>query len=225
MTYSALLLGSIGVLVDTSDMQRRAFNTAFEITGTDWHWDSDTYARLLEIPGGKARLAAYAEQQGHEVDVTAIYEAKVEVFEIGLQSEGLRLRPGIADLIVEARMQGIKLGFVTSTDKRQVAGVLEALRDEVKPSVFDFIGHCGLVPRTKPAPDIYNEALRALDVDAGKALAIEDTPESAAAAIAAGIETWAYPSVAAGRDFGAVLGEGRPELDLLRSPVLQAAAG
>lgn len=219
MKYDALLLGSIGVLADTSDLQRRAFNAAFEAQGVDWHWDTDTYLELLKTPGGKNRIEAYAAQQGREVDVGAIYDAKVELFYIGLEKERVELRPGIADLIGEARTQGLKLGFVTGTDKRQVAGVLGALRDQVKPSLFDYIGNRTRVPRAKPATDIYNDALREIGVEADKALAIEDTPESAAAAIEAGIDTWAYPSVAEGRDFGDVIGTGTPDLELLRSDI------
>ncbi|MEO0939124.1 MAG: HAD hydrolase-like protein [Pseudomonadota bacterium] len=225
MTTSALLLGSIGVLVDTSDMQRRAFNTAFEEHDLNWHWDAAKYAELLRTPGGKARLAAYAAAQGHDVDVAAVYETKVELFDYALRRAQVGLRPGIGDLIAEAQRLGLLLGFVTSTNARQVAAVLEALRDEVTPSVFDFIGHGALVPRSKPSPHIYSEALRVLDVTAGDALAIEDTPESARSAISAGIPTWAYPSVAEGRVFGRVIGTGIPRLDLLRAPELLAAAG
>ena len=33
----ALLLGSIGVLAETSELQRRAYNTAFVAHGVDWN--------------------------------------------------------------------------------------------------------------------------------------------------------------------------------------------
>ena len=39
----ALLLGSIGVLAETSELQRRAYNTAFVAHGVDWHWNIATY--------------------------------------------------------------------------------------------------------------------------------------------------------------------------------------
>ncbi|MEM8577967.1 MAG: HAD-IA family hydrolase [Pseudomonadota bacterium] len=216
MSYAALLLESIGVLADTSDLQRRAFNTAFVAHGVDWHWDRAAYAELLEVPGGKNRLDHYAERNGHEVDIDALYEAKLAAFEEGLARGGLSLRPGIDDLIIEARLQGMKLGFVTSTEPRQVQMVMDALSDVLNPAIFDYIGSGNRVPRGKPAPDIYNDALRELGVEAADALAIEDTPESAAAATAAGIATWGYPSVAEGRDFGDVIGAGFPDLDLVR---------
>ena len=35
---SAILFGSISTLADTSELQRRAFNEAFEAHGLDWNW-------------------------------------------------------------------------------------------------------------------------------------------------------------------------------------------
>ena len=52
----ALLLGSIGVLAETSELQRRAYNTAFVAHGVDWHWNIATYCRHLATPGGQNRL-------------------------------------------------------------------------------------------------------------------------------------------------------------------------
>ncbi|MBY5934158.1 HAD-IA family hydrolase [Tateyamaria omphalii] len=223
MSYSALLLGSIGVLAETSDMQRRAFNTAFEMNEMDWHWDEEAYRALLEVPGGKARLNYYAKAQSVEVDIDAIYEAKLEVFETVL-ADGVDLRPGIADLIAEAQTQKMKIGFVTATDPRQVAALLKGLQSTVDPSIFDFIGDRTIAARTKPAPDIYNEALRQLDVTAGDALAIEDMPESAQAAVAAGIRTLAYPGEPArNRSFGdAVEVIDFPHASLLRGAAVAA---
>lgn len=217
MTDSALLIGAIGVLTETSDLQRRSFNTAFEVHELDWHWDTETYRRFLQVPGGKARLRHWAEARDVDVDFDAIYETKVEAFRIGAMT-GLTLRPGVGDIIAEARAQGIKVGFATSTDPRQVALILEGLEGQLDPSCFDYIGDGTKVARSKPAPDIYNDALRALDVAPHNALAIEDTPESAAAAVAAGIETLAYPgAMAMDRDFGAdVTVIERPDVKLLR---------
>ena len=43
------------------------------------------------------------------------------------------------------------------------------------------------VPRGKPAPDIYEEAVRRLGVDAADSLAVEDSPAGATAARTAGL--------------------------------------
>lgn len=203
MTTKALLLGAIGVLAETSDIQRRAFNTAFEEHELFWHWDEETYRALLEVPGGKARIRYYAMGQGVTVDIDSLYEAKLQAFLRGLQG-GVPLRPGVAELIAEAQAQDMKIGFATATEPRQVQAILDALEGELDPKVFDFIGDVTMAANGKPAPDIYEVALEKLGVSADDALAIEDTPESAAAAVAAGIRTFAYPGAEAqGRDFGA----------------------
>ncbi|MFT7179418.1 MAG: phosphoglycolate phosphatase-like HAD superfamily hydrolase, partial [Oceanospirillaceae bacterium] len=41
MTTKAILFGSIGTLVETSELQRRAFNQAFSEAGLDWNWSEE----------------------------------------------------------------------------------------------------------------------------------------------------------------------------------------
>lgn len=217
MPYSALLLGSIGVLADTSDMQRRAFNAAFATHDLDWTWDSETYADLTRVIGGLARIRHYADSVEQEVDANAIYDTKIDAFGKMLE-DGVRLRPGISDLIAEARRREMKIACVSAEDKRQVALILRALGYDLAPSVFDYIGDGSKAARPKPEPAIYRDALRAVDVDADASLAIEDTPEGAASALAAGIDTFAYPGPGMEhRNFADVIGTGTPSLDLLRT--------
>ncbi len=58
---SAILFGSISTLVDSSELQRRAFNEAFEAHGLDWQWSQPDYVAMLESNGGAQRIADYAE--------------------------------------------------------------------------------------------------------------------------------------------------------------------
>ena len=44
----AILFGSIGTLIETSDLQREAFNQAFKEAGLDWYWDQEDYTKLLK---------------------------------------------------------------------------------------------------------------------------------------------------------------------------------
>ena len=39
----AIIFGSIGTLVETSDIQRQSFNHAFMEIGLDWYWDKNNY--------------------------------------------------------------------------------------------------------------------------------------------------------------------------------------
>ena len=216
MPTNALLLGSIGVLAETSDLQRQAFNAAFSEHGLDWCWDAETYRALLEVPGGKARIRYYGLARGVEVDVESLYDAKIAAFARALRA-GVDMRPGIRELIADARSQKMKVALVSSTDRRQIGMVLDALRGGISAADFDFVGDRSKVMAVKPAPDIYRVALRDLGVAAPDAVALEDTPESAASPRAVGIRTFAYPGEAArGRAFTADVGVlDRPDARIL----------
>lgn len=193
MAFSTLLLGSVGVLAETSHLRRLAFNDAFTAQGLGWSWDSNTYAELLRIPGGKARLAAYAERMGAAVDVNALYQVKMDALEARVEADGLQLRAGVGDLIAEARAQGMKIAFCGDAASRQVALLFKGLGRSIDAALFDYIGNADRAARRKPAPDIYHDALRELDVRPRDAVAIEDMPHGVEAALAAGLTTWAYP--------------------------------
>ena len=52
MTYKSLLFGSIGTIIETSELQRESFNEAFKEAGLDWYWDQEDYRLLLKQSGG-----------------------------------------------------------------------------------------------------------------------------------------------------------------------------
>ena len=60
---SNLLFGSIGVLVETSELQRQSFNRALRMNGVDWHWNIGTYCDLLKDHWGKKRLLEFSNNQ------------------------------------------------------------------------------------------------------------------------------------------------------------------
>ena len=45
----AIIFGSIGTLVETSDIQRQSFNHAFKEIGLDWYWDKNNYKNLYTL--------------------------------------------------------------------------------------------------------------------------------------------------------------------------------
>jgi hypothetical protein len=55
----SILFGSIGALVECSEIQRKAFNSAFQEYGLDWHWNIANYIKMLEEPGGLNRIVEY----------------------------------------------------------------------------------------------------------------------------------------------------------------------
>ena len=111
----ALLFGSIGTLIETSNIQREAFNQAFKEIGLDWHWDQETYKQLLKKSGGTKRIEDFAEKNNTNVDAKKIRERKTFIYNEKLRSRITLPREGVLDVLEYARRNNIKIGLVTST--------------------------------------------------------------------------------------------------------------
>lgn len=205
MTKTALMFGSIGVLVETSDLQRRAYNQAMSEAGLDWQWDEATYADLLTQTGGKERLAHLVAATGADLSqgaIDGIHARKTEIAGTLMVSEGVALRPGVAELARLAKERGMKLALVTTTYQPNIDAVFAVAQDALSPQDFDHIASRDRIARGKPAPDAYLAALEALGIAPQDALAIEDTAISVMAAKRAGIEVVATPgALTAKQDF------------------------
>ncbi len=199
---SALLLGSISVVADTSELQRAAFNEAFAEHGLDWQWDRDSYVAMLEENGGADRIAAYAAERGEEVDADAVHATKSKIFQRNLAKGGAQWRPGVLETLREARRTGARVALVTTTSPANVAALLEALPD-ISAEDFDLVLDKTAVDRPKPDPAVYRYALEALGEDPSDAVAVEDNLGGVRAAEQAGVATVAFPNAnTAGHDFG-----------------------
>ena len=77
----ALFFGSIGTIVETSEIQRQSFNLAFKETGLNWYWNIATYCDLLMAPGGKKRIRGYSNGSLNENTVDLIHSKNEEYFE------------------------------------------------------------------------------------------------------------------------------------------------
>ena len=205
MPKTALLLGSIGVITETSDIQRRAYNQALREAGLDWNWDRETYAELLEQAGGKERLAMLSAATATgltQAQIDTVHARKTELACAEIVATRVGPRPGIVELVRLAKTRSMKTAFVTTTYRPNIDAIFAALGDTLRPEDFDYIGTRADVAQGKPAPDAYLAALAALGVTADDALAVEDTAVSLIAAKRAGIVTVATPGdITAGQDF------------------------
>ncbi|MEL6198955.1 MAG: HAD-IA family hydrolase [Pseudomonadota bacterium] len=205
MELQSLLLGSIGVVAETSDIQRRAYNRALAEAGLDWHWDDLQYRNLLKAPGGRRRLrrlSADAASALSDTEIEAIHTRKTEIACAEVIAQPVELRPGVAQLIEAALLRGVKVAFVTTTYRANIDAIAQAAGDALPIDRFAGIFTVDDAKNPKPAPDIYQTALQRLGVPAGGAVAIEDSAASVASARAAGIYTLAFPGAfTLGQDF------------------------
>jgi HAD superfamily hydrolase (TIGR01509 family) len=205
----AVIFGAIGTIAETSDIQRQAFNKAFEEAGLDWVWTAETYRDLLKINGGQNRIRAYRDADPTRANVTdamivALHAAKTEHYVAMLGEEHLYARSGVVDLVNTCRSNEIPIAFCTSTDVANVNALGTALADSLPFDWFTKIVTIDQISRPKPAPDAYLFCLEQLGLSANEVIAIEDTPASIASAKAAGITTIATPGATTSeQDFSA----------------------
>jgi HAD superfamily hydrolase (TIGR01509 family) len=205
----AVIFGAIGTIAETSDIQRRAFNMAFEAAGLNWSWDMETYRDLLNINGGQNRIRAYRDANPEYANVTdemiiSLHADKTRHYAALLSKEPLHPRRGVVDLINACKSNGIPVAFCTSTSQANVNALGAALADSLPLDWFTTIITIDQIPRPKPAPDAYLYCLERLDLKADQVIAIEDTPVSIASAKAANIKTIATPGATTSKqDFSA----------------------
>jgi HAD superfamily hydrolase (TIGR01509 family) len=191
---SAILFGSISTLVDTSELQRRAFNESFEAYGLSWQWSRSDYTAMLDSNGGAQRIADFAESRGEDVDADAVHATKSQIFQELLATAGLKARPGVIATVHEAKRHDVKLGFVTTTSPGNVDALLETLGPDINAETFDLIVNRDTVANPKPDAAAYLFALDQLGETVDSAVAIEDNIGGVAAAAAAGLRCIAFPN-------------------------------
>jgi len=211
----ALIFDVDGTLADTErDGHRVAFNAAFREAGLPWNWDVPLYGKLLAISGGKERIAHYARQAAPDLAARPDFDAfqrKLHTLKTGhyvrlVAGGAIPLRPGVANLVREARKAGLKLAIASTTSPENVSALLRASLAHDAEKWFDVIGAGDIVPAKKPAPDIYLWVLERLGIPAADCIVVEDSANGVRAACGAGIPTLVTEnSYTRGQDFsGAV---------------------
>ena len=191
----AIIFGSIGSLVETSDIQRQSFNHAFKEIGLDWYWDKNNYKNLLKKSGGRNRVEYFANINQNTVDSKKIRELKTQYFNRYLNSNIINPREGVLEVIKYAKLKNIKIGLASTTTIENIDAIFTTLKDKIKKTDFNFIGNNKLIKKVKPYPDIYLQALKKLSVKENECIAIEDSVESALSASKAKIECIAFPGL------------------------------
>ena len=116
----AVLFGSIGTLIETSDIQRESFNQAFKENGFDWYW---------------------SKKNNNDIDSKFLRQRKTEIFNNILKSKNIPPREGVLEIIKYAKSYNIKIGLVSSTTVENIEAVFTTLNNVITKSDFDFIGN------------------------------------------------------------------------------------
>jgi HAD superfamily hydrolase (TIGR01509 family) len=138
-----------------------------------------------------------ADEQWDELLATTCGRSALELDEqlramVAPIKDQLPLLPGVQALLDQAEQRGLRVGIATGntlpTLERRLGrhGVFDR---------FDAIVTRADVANGKPAPDIYLETARRLDAEPSECLVLEDSAIGCEAALAAGMQVVACPSV------------------------------
>jgi len=196
MDFAAVLFDFDGVLVDTEMAIYQAWRRTFLAHGHDLPLelytrcigsDFDTWSPKTHLEELTGRAFDW-----HQLDASRQAEIHRDLADAGPM-------PGAAELLASCAARGIPRAVVSSSSHAWVDGWLGNLGL----SQYIPLTICrGDAPRIKPAPDLFLEAARQLDVAPGDCLVIEDSANGLDAATAAGMTTWIVPNdVTGGLDF------------------------
>lgn len=135
-------------------------------------------------------------------EVAVERERFLELFEEAareLYGERVTLMGGFEELLSDLQAEHIAVALVTSSPHHWIDVVLD--RFEL---TFDAVVSAADVERGKPAPDVYERAVREVGASPGTSIAVEDSTTGAAAANAAGVRCLGYTGVHNGIDTTAV---------------------
>jgi HAD superfamily hydrolase (TIGR01509 family) len=202
MSLEALLFDFDGLILDTESSEFHSVGLIFSEHGlvldrSEWqgiigtanhpHW-TELLEQALGRPLEDRDAVIVRHRQHHRVTVSAE-----------------TVRPGVVELLDEAAGAGVPAAVVSSSPASWVVGHLERLR--LRDRFADVVSRDDLDgdrSRTKPAPDLYLLAAERLGAGPEACVALEDSPNGVAAAVAAGMAVVAVPGpMTTGLDFSA----------------------
>ena len=176
----AVIFDCDGVLVDSEPITNGVLSEMLKELGLDF--DLDRTIRTFMGKSVKDEIAAIETMVGHPLP--ADWHPQFVVRRDAALAVKIREVPGVRDVVERLTMLGISYAVASGADCAKMRLTL---------------GTCGLLPffdrhmfgadmvaRAKPAPDVYDLAMKNLGVSPEQTIVIEDTPTGTRAGVAAG---------------------------------------
>ncbi|MGD9487284.1 MAG: HAD family hydrolase [Calditrichaceae bacterium] len=195
----AIILDMDGVLVNTEPIHMESFRLFLDELGVDY---TEEFLRSLigYSVDENIKTINRVYLQGSEISVNQGINRRDEIYLQLINKIQLSTIPGIPELIDYCYNYGIRMALASSSVRSQIDAVLENLSHHPDHAFrlsdfFTTIIAGDDVQNKKPGPDIYINALKALNMRAENCLAIEDSIAGVRSAKAAGIKCLALKNI------------------------------
>lgn len=186
MKHEAIIFDMDGLLVDSETVWFRAEADVIEARG--FKYTQEVREKLIGMRMDEFAVILVDHYQMDE-PVERLVDEMNEAM-LRLIPQLVKPQPGAPELIDFAQAQGWPVAIASSSPVAIIEAIVESQgwgdAFRVRCSADD-------VARGKPAPDVYLAAAKALNVPPTKCLALEDSPNGARAAIAAGMTCYGVP--------------------------------
>lgn len=208
----AVIFDCDGVILESEDLHRRAYNAAFKHfevcvpsgSGDIVKWSSEYYDDLQNrVGGGKPKMRHFFGKKGwpssalqpaapetdseQEALIDTLQDWKTTHYQELIGSGQVKARPGVLRLMEEARADGLKLAVCSAATKSSVIFVVEQLLGRKQYEALDVFMAGDDVPEKKPDPSIYTIASQRLGVEPSECIVFEDSSIGLRAAQGAGM--------------------------------------
>ncbi|HSX28470.1 MAG TPA: HAD family phosphatase [Candidatus Saccharimonadales bacterium] len=181
MNYKAVLFDLDGVIVDSEPLHVAAFQAALKHYGHDL--TEEQYKQYFAGRTDEAGFTHYFDAIGERVDLPTIMAQKAKIY-LELAADQLVPYPGVLEFIQSLAARKVPLALVTGSLRAEAAVTLKAFK---LTELFAAIITAEDITHSKPNPEGYLKGAKALGVQPGDCIVIEDAPSGVAAANAAGM--------------------------------------
>ena len=175
----AIIFDMDGVLIDSERISFKCYEEVFK--NYTYEIDEKFYVKFIgrNIDGIREVMN---EKYGKDFPFDEIYKKKVELAVEFTSKNGVRIKPGVHELLDYLNKENYKIAVATST-RRQRA--LELLAEAKIKEKVNFVVCGDEVENSKPDPEIFLKAAKGLEVEPEKCIVIEDSDAGITAAYAA----------------------------------------
>lgn len=184
MSYKAAFIDLDGTLLDSEAVYQRFWKEGIKKAGYD-----PSLIDTLELRSLDHDLAdgLFKQTYGPDVDSDLIRSFRSALMDEYLLEHPFHVKEGVKEGLAFLNQKGISCYIASATPRQKVRELLSSFGLD---GYFKEVFSTRDVKRGKPFPDVYLKGLSLAGVSPKEALAIEDAPAGAKAAITAGIDTF-----------------------------------